>query len=79
MPLNTTIDFLTIDVEGLDFQVLKSLNLKKYKPNIILIEILDSNFNNLFTNEISLFLFENDYEIIAKSVNTVFFKKISIK
>jgi FkbM family methyltransferase len=79
LPLNTTIDFLTIDVEGLDFQVLKSLNLKKYKPNIILIEILDSNFNNLFTNEISLFLFENDYEIIAKSVNTVFFKKISIK
>ena len=75
LPLNTSIDFLTIDVEGLDFQVLKSLNLNKYKPDIILIEILDSNFTSLLTNEISVYLIEYEYQIFAKSVNTVFFKK----
>lgn len=34
-------DFLNIDIEGMDFRVLKSIDLKKYKPSLICIEILD--------------------------------------
>lgn len=34
-------NFLNIDIEGLDYQVIKSINLNKYKPNLICIEILD--------------------------------------
>ena len=34
-------NFLNIDIEGLDYQVLKSINLNKYRPNLICIEILD--------------------------------------
>ncbi len=67
------IDFLTIDVEGLDFKVLKSANLSKYKPKIILIETLESSLNNIVNNEISTYLTSFGYSIYAKSVNTVFY------
>lgn len=34
------IDFLSVDVKGLDFQVLASNDWGKYRPNIVLIEDL---------------------------------------
>ena len=40
LPNGTEIDFLSIDVEGFDLDVLYSNNWEKYKPKVILIEIL---------------------------------------
>ena len=40
---NKKIDFLSIDTEGKDFEVLKSLNLKRYAPKYICIEIYNNN------------------------------------
>ena len=73
------IDFLSIDVEGLDLEVLKSTNLKKYKPKIILVEILESNFDNLKNCDLYNFLMDNDYVFLAKTINTFFFKHKNIK
>jgi FkbM family methyltransferase len=73
LPKNQEIDFLSIDVEGLDFVVLKSNNFKQYKPKIILIEVLGSSLSDIEGNVISKFLKEYNYSIYAKSVNTVFF------
>jgi len=73
LPPNQDIDFLSIDVEGLDFMVLKSNDFKKYKPKVILIEILGSSLADIDNNEISKFLKEYNYSIYAKAVNTVFF------
>lgn len=72
----TEIDFLSIDVEGLDFEVLQSLNFNVYKPRVILIEILTSNLEDIAKHEIADYLKKFDYEIFAKTVNTVFFKII---
>ena len=36
---NKTLDFLNIDAEGYDYQVLLGLNLKRYRPEVICIEI----------------------------------------
>ena len=36
---NKRLDFLSIDAEGADYEVLKSLNFKNYKPKLICIEI----------------------------------------
>ncbi len=74
LPENKKIDFLTIDVEGADFEVLKSNDWKKYQPKIVLIEIRNKNLNDIPENPISLFLTNLGYEIFAKTVNTVFFK-----
>ena len=51
MPLNTKIDFLNIDAEGKDEEVLISNNWERYKPNYIVIEILrevSCNNNSLY-------------------------------
>lgn len=73
LPSNQVIDFLSVDVEGLDFDVIKSLNLKKYRPRVILVEILESSLSAIQIDPIYNFLLEEDYEVFAKAVNTVFF------
>ena len=42
------IDFLSIDIEGNELNVLRSFNFKKYSPSIVVIE-----FNDLELKEIS--------------------------
>lgn len=73
LPKNQQIDFLSIDVEGLDFVVLKSNNFEKYKPKVILIEILENSLSEIENNEIAKYLKQINYTIYAKTVNTVFF------
>lgn len=74
LPKEIEIDFLTIDVEGLDFAVLKSNNWEKYKPKYILIESLRNSMDDLGENEIYNFLKINEYTLFAKTFNTMFFK-----
>ena len=38
LPANTTIDFMNIDCEGLDFDVLKGNNWELYRPHYLLVE-----------------------------------------
>jgi len=75
LPKGKAIDFLSIDVEGLDFQVLKSLDLARYKPKFILVEILGSSLDEISGSEISQHLSFYGYKVYGKAVNTVFFKR----
>jgi len=76
---NIEIDFLSVDVEGLDFQVLKSNNWSKYKPKVILVESLDFSFYNFDNSEIYRFLVAKGYHLAAKTVNALFFVSNSFK
>lgn len=73
LPPNTLIDFLSIDVEGLDFEVLKSNDWDRYRPKVILVEILGSSWSDIEDNEIALFLRQYDYVVFAKAFYTVLF------
>jgi len=68
------IDFLSIDVEGLDFEVLQSINLDKYRPRVILIEILSAGMSDIECSEIYAYLNAKGYCFFAKSIYTVIFK-----
>lgn len=70
---NQIIDFLTIDVEGFDYKVLKSINLDKYRPRVILVEMLGNSLMELADSDIYEFLERYNYVLYAKTVNTVFF------
>ncbi|RZJ52709.1 MAG: FkbM family methyltransferase [Flavobacterium sp.] len=72
---NPQIDFFTIDVEGMDLDVLKSNNWNKFRPNYVLVEDLSVDIFNLENNEIVNFMTSVGYTITAKTVNTLFFKK----
>jgi hypothetical protein len=58
---NKEIDLLNIDVEGSDFQVLKSLNLKKYKPKMIIIESHEKEIKKILKSKIYKYLLKKKY------------------
>jgi FkbM family methyltransferase len=72
LPDGQQIDFLTIDVEGLDMQVLLSNNWVKYKPLHILVED-QLDFENPKNSEIYTFLGKQGYQLVAKTLRTLFF------
>lgn len=75
IPPKQTIDFLSIDVEGLDYQVMSSNNWDKYKPKVILVEDLElSSLKNINTSKVCLFLEQRGYILLAKTIRTLIFK-----
>lgn len=80
LPKNQKIDFLSIDVEGLDFEVIKSNDWQKYRPKILLVESLGGGgIQDFLHSEIYLFLSSQDYEVFAKTFNTIILKDKNIK
>lgn len=73
MPKGKEIDFLSIDVEGFDLDILKSNDWRKYKPKCILIEIFGSSLSEIENGEIALLLEKQGYIVFAKAVYTVIF------
>ncbi len=73
---NQSIDFMSIDVEGLDLDVLKSNDWEAYRPRFILVEDLKKQSLSDFYTESELYTYLGalNYEFIAKTFNTLFFK-----
>lgn len=76
LPPGQKIDFLSIDVEGLDENVLRSNNWKKFKPRVVLVELLNSRIDQIENNVAYLILREKGYRLFAKTINTFFFELI---
>jgi FkbM family methyltransferase len=74
LPAGQQIDYLNIDVEGLDFQALRSLNLARYRPRIISIEDRGNrSVEASLEREIPTYLKRNGYALLAKTYQTYFF------
>lgn len=71
------IDFLSIDVEGLDLKVLVSNNWKKYRPTLVLIESLNNEHDiaSVSTDPVNIFMRQTGYHLVAKTLNTLFYKE----
>ena len=70
---NDQIDFLNIDVEGLDLEVLRSIDWSLHHPKIILVEDLNYHLEDLSESEIFNYLKLKEYHLIAKTFNTLIF------
>jgi len=68
-----TIDFLSVDVEGLDLAVLRSNDWIQFRPRLILVECLRNNLKDIASDPVTVFLDEVGYQVYAKCVKTVFF------
>lgn len=66
---------LSIDVEGVDFDVLKSINLNEYKPRVICIECWESSegINAIIEGQIYKYLTNQGYELRAWLVLSAIF------
>ena len=69
---NKKIDFLDIDVEGADMDVLGSLDFEKYSPELICIEVIEENNED---SDIFNFLKIKEYKRIWSGVFSHIFKK----
>ncbi len=77
LPPNTAIDFLSIDVEGIDMQVLKSNNWTKYKPKIVLVEAVGKDIEEVLSEDLHAAMISYGYKLFAKTINTCFYKHIT--
>ena len=75
LPEETTIDFLSVDAEGLDLEVIRSNNWEKYRPDYVLVEIAGIDLDEIDNHEIANFLKQHNYKVLCKTFNTVFFKR----
>lgn len=58
-------DFLSIDVEGHDLEVLRGVELTKYRPRLIVIEMLRFSLKDVASNGICRHLEKSGYRLIA--------------
>lgn len=77
-PSGQQIDFLSVDCEGLDLDVLQSNNFTKYRPKFIIVEIAFASLEEMLTSKIAIFLAKHSYNIVDKCANSVIFKDILI-
>ncbi len=76
LPKDQTIDFLSIDVEGLDLEVLQSNDWKKYRPTYVLVELLEEQMKDPLKSKILQFMDSHGYEMRSKTMNTAILKKV---
>lgn len=71
LPENQHIDFMTIDAEGLDAEILRSNDWQRYRPDYLIVECLDTRAMNLRGNPIIEFLAGKGYSPVAMCFNSV--------
>jgi FkbM family methyltransferase len=69
------IDFFSIDVEGLDLQVLHSNDWGKYRPTLIIVESLSNQLSEIRNDPICQYLISVGYSPIAKTGLSVIYKE----
>jgi len=72
-------DILSIDVEGHDYEALSSLDLKQYRPKLIVIETPDLDLSNLESNKIYNYLINNNYKLYGFFLLNSFFLDTQIQ
>jgi hypothetical protein len=70
---NSIIDYMSIDVEGHEFEVVSSNDWTIYRPKVVLVEILYKTLKDLHKDRTAQFLKKNGYHFFAKTMGTCFF------
>lgn len=75
LPAGQQIDFLSVDVEGKDEEVLRSNDWSRYRPRFILAETLRTDMLSLGECPVVQFLRSVSYKPVGKAYNTSFFAR----
>jgi hypothetical protein len=75
IPPGQTVDFLSIDVEGMDMEVLRSNDWDAVRPEFVLVECWDVDAEHVLDTPLYAFMRNVGYSFCAKTYSTVFFRK----
>ena len=67
VPQNQVIDLLSVDVEGLDLEVLKSNDWEQFRPRVVIVECLTALLDDIDSDPVYIFLKDKGYELYGKS------------
>lgn len=73
LPPQQRIDFLSIDVEGKDLEVLRSNNWQAFRPEIVVVETMSENIDALSHSPHHQFMLACGYAALAKSIHSSFY------
>jgi FkbM family methyltransferase len=73
VPVGTSVDFLSIDVEGKDFEVLLSNDWRRFRPRCVVVEELSTSIQDVLQGRIHHLLDKAGYELFSKTVNSLFY------
>lgn len=76
VPHGRSIDFMSIDVEGFDLQVLRSNDWTRFRPEFVLVEALEFSMGDREGHPVDRFMTGVGYELVAKTMNTLFYREI---
>lgn len=86
---NDKINFLSIDVEGHEFEVIKSIDLNRYSPEIILIEFMEKknneikfynqNINSIINSDLYNYMTKYNYYFVNWVNNDLVFAHTNIR
>jgi FkbM family methyltransferase len=76
VPANQPIDFMSIDVEAHNLEVLRSNNWTKYRPSFIIVEVDYIDISDVINTEITKFLASIQYRICSCVGPSVIFESI---
>jgi len=79
LPEGRSIDYMNIDLEGFDRAVLKSLDLVRFRPAVISIELFDVDILNLITDPTVSHLYANEYKLASVARDTYIFFDLTQK
>lgn len=79
LPNSQIIDFMSVDVEGMELDVLQSNDWHIYRPKIILIENFIKNTSILDSLNIVKYMENNEYQCFAKTPNGIFMLEKSVQ
>lgn len=74
LPPDQKVDFLSIDVEGMDLSVLRSNDWNRYRPLLLLVEARERSVHATENDPINRFAIAMGYRMIAKTLNTLIYE-----
>jgi FkbM family methyltransferase len=74
LPAGQPIDFLSVDVEGLDLSVLQSNDWARYRPAVVVVEVLGASLDSIRDTDVCRYLESQGYFLFAKCVQSVIFE-----
>ncbi len=78
LPKGCTIDFLSVDAEGFDLEVLQSNDWQRYRPRIVLLEEKSvHSLNDITSLEINAFMMQNNYLAVSRAPSALVYMDIN--
>lgn len=75
VPKGTEIDLMSVDTEGMDYEVLESNDWEKYRPKVVISEDMKFDVKNWKKSKVMVLLDEKGYDLLAMTPYSLIFKR----